>query len=336
MTSIDENPFFNCPSLSSIIVDAGNSKFDSRDNCNAIIKTATNILIAGCMNTVIPNSVTSIGGGAFDDCTGLTSVTIPNSVTSIGNYAFYGCTGLTSMTIPNSVTSIGESAFSACTGLTSVTIPNSVTEIGGDAFYGCTGLTEVTIPNSVTSIGEWAFSDCTGLTSVTIPNSVTSIGKWVFYRCTGLTSVTIPNSVTEIGGDAFSGCTGLTSVTIPNSVTAIGEWVFYECRGMENIYTDINPSKVTLGSYVFSGVPKETCVLHVEEEYLDLFKTADQWKDFYNIVGDYSAITTVKVDNGIRVPVGYYDMNGVFHSEPVSGVNIIKYNDGAFEKKLMK
>jgi hypothetical protein len=169
-----------------------------------------------------------------------------------------------------------------------------------------------------------------------IPNSVTSIGSEAFFDCRGLTSVTIPCSVTEICRSAFSYCSGLTSVTIPSSVTAIGESAFYECRGLENIYTDINPSKVTLGSYVFSGVPKETCVLHVEEEYLNLFKTASQWKDFYNIVGDYSAITTVKVDNGIRVPVGYYDMNGVFHSEPVSGVNIIKYNDGTFEKKLIK
>ncbi len=107
-------------------------------------------------------SVTSIGSGAFEDCTGLTSVTIPNSVTTIGYRAFEGCTGLTSVTIPNSVTTIGSSAFGGCTGLTSVTIPNSVTTIGGSAFSGCTGLTSVTIPNSVTSIGQWAFSDCTG------------------------------------------------------------------------------------------------------------------------------------------------------------------------------
>ena len=82
-------------------------------------------------------SVTSIGGGAFRGCKGLTSVTIPNSVTSIGSYAFNGCTGLTSVTIPNSVTSIGYGAFEGCSGLTSVEIPNSVTLIGSEAFYGC-------------------------------------------------------------------------------------------------------------------------------------------------------------------------------------------------------
>ena len=135
---------------------------------------------------IIPNSVTSIGEGAFVDCSSLTSVTIPNSVTSIGDNAFVDCSSLTSVTIPNSVTSIGDGAFYKCSGLTSVTISNSVTSIGQYAFSFCSGLTSVTIGNSVTSIGEGAFYGCSGLTSVTIPNSVTSIGDYAFYECTKL------------------------------------------------------------------------------------------------------------------------------------------------------
>jgi len=119
----------------------------------------------------------------------LTSIIIPNSVTSIGNGAFFKCSGLTSVTIPNSVTSIGDDAFAYCTGLTSVTIPNSVTTIGDYAFCGCGGLTSITIPNSVTSIGDRAFFGCSGLTSVTIGNSVTTIGEYAFWDCQNLTSV---------------------------------------------------------------------------------------------------------------------------------------------------
>ena len=126
VTSISNNAFSGCSGLTSIKVGAGNTKYDSRNDCNAIIETATNTLIAGCKNTTIPNSVTSIGNYAFSGCSGLTSITIPNSVTNIGNGAFYECSGLTSVTIPNSVTSIGSSAFYYCSGLTSVTIPNDL------------------------------------------------------------------------------------------------------------------------------------------------------------------------------------------------------------------
>jgi len=112
------------------MVEESNSIYDSRDNCNAIIETATNTLIAGCKNTIIPNSVKSIVDYAFYYCSGLTSISIPNSVASIGNNAFFGCSGLTSISIPNSVTSIGDYAFYYCEGPTSVTIPNSVISIG--------------------------------------------------------------------------------------------------------------------------------------------------------------------------------------------------------------
>ena len=94
VASIGNSAFYNCSGLTSIIVDSGNPNYDSRNNCNAIIETATNTLIIGCKNTVIPNSVTNIGNYAFYNCRGLSSVTIPNSVTSIGNYAFYDCRGL--------------------------------------------------------------------------------------------------------------------------------------------------------------------------------------------------------------------------------------------------
>ena len=111
VTEIDGSAFSGCTGLTSIVVESGNTKFDSREGCNAIIETATNTLIAGCKNTVIPGSVTNIGTWAFKGCTGLTSITIPNSVTTIGQWAFEDCTGLTSITIPNSLTTIREDAF---------------------------------------------------------------------------------------------------------------------------------------------------------------------------------------------------------------------------------
>jgi hypothetical protein len=139
--------------------------------------------------------VTSIGSGAFQN-KGITSVTIPNSVTSIGDGAFGSCEGIASITIPNSVTKIGMSAFRD-SGLTSVTIGNGVTSIGVYAFSNCESLTSVTIPNTVTSIENFTFN-LSNLTSVTIPSNVTSIGELAF-NCKNLTSVKFEGTIASSG-----------------------------------------------------------------------------------------------------------------------------------------
>ena len=138
---------------------------------------------------IIADGITTIGGGAFRDCSALTSVTIPNSVTKIGGFAFSGCGALTSVNIPNSVTTIEDWAFSGCSALTSVNIPNSVTTINDNAFTDCRSLTSVTIPNSVTTIGSEAFSECTNLQKVNIGNSVKDIGEYAFNNCTSITQI---------------------------------------------------------------------------------------------------------------------------------------------------
>ncbi len=181
VTSIGNNAFEKCSSLTSIIVEEGNTYYDSRNNCNAIIETKSNTLILGCKNTIIPNSVTSIGNGAFQN-SGITSVTIPNSVTSIGGDAFAFCSNLASATIPNSVTSIGGGAFVKCSSLESVTIPNSVTSIGDGAFKECNKLTSVILNSNPKIIGN-AFDNTPATVTMNLTASNIDGNKWTtFYN----------------------------------------------------------------------------------------------------------------------------------------------------------
>lgn len=159
VTNIGGEAFTSC-GLTSIVVDSDNTYYDSRDNCNAIIETASNTLFTGCQTTIIPNSVTSIGDRAFVYCSNLASMAIPNSVTRIGESSFGHCSGLTSITIPNSVVCIERLAFWYCESLISVTIPKSVKTIGNQAFDHCGELTSVTIEsNTPIAISSYTFSN---------------------------------------------------------------------------------------------------------------------------------------------------------------------------------
>ncbi len=154
-----EGSFMACSNLETITVDSRNTIFDSRNNCNAIIETASNTLIAGCKNTTIPNSVKYIGDGAFYG-SGLTSVTIPNSITRIGDSAFSNCSELTSVTIANSVTSFGFCVFNECSSLSCLTL------IGQGAFAGIKNydngidnqIKTLNIGSGITSLGNFNYA----------------------------------------------------------------------------------------------------------------------------------------------------------------------------------
>lgn len=188
VTHIGEYAFIGCSGLTSITVDEGNAVYDSRENCNGIIETASNRLIKGIKNTTIPHSVTKIGPWAFSYCMDLTSVSIPN------------------------VTIIEEYAFSDCAALTSVELGDKLTEIGNGAFWACTGLTSIDIPQSVTTIGSFSFSQCTSLSSIVIPNSVTAIHDGAFAGCTSLSTVVVGAGIRNIYYATFRGCSSLTDM----------------------------------------------------------------------------------------------------------------------------
>jgi len=272
VTTIGGGAFDGCNNLAKItlpFVGNGNDEtfFGYIFGCDG--DSSQSLYIPSSLKEVIITGVTTIDGGAFEGCSGLTKIEIQNSVTTIDGGAFAGCSGLTEIEIPNSVTTIGGGAFKDCYGLISITIGDGVTAIGKDAFSGCENLTSVNIadvsawcniefsnsisnplcyaknlylnnnlvtilniPSSVTAIKKHAFDGCKSLTSVTIGDGVTAIGKDAFSDCSGLTDINIPNSVTTIGESAFSGCRSLSSIIIPIGVIEIGNDVFYSCSSI--------------------------------------------------------------------------------------------------------
>lgn len=159
-------PFNNCTALRQIIVDEANTTFDSRNNCNAIVETASNILVAGCMTTVIPSTVTSIGNDAFSGINTLREIEIPDGVTQIGSGAFYSCKALKEIDLPSTLVSIGRNSFRLCAGLSGMEIPNSVKTIGDYAISNCVNIKSVIIGSGLTSIGNNAFDGCKNLSTV--------------------------------------------------------------------------------------------------------------------------------------------------------------------------
>ena len=168
---IGKNAFVYC-NLGSITVAPKNKVFDSRNDCNAIIESATNKLVAGCKNTVIPDTVTKIGFGAFKGLDKLTSIVIPDSVTEIEGEAFMDCINLNDVILPNRLKYLGSSAFEGCTRLKTINIPDGVVEIGKKAFFGCKALNNIIIPASVDEVGSDAFAFCDSLTSIDFSKTI--------------------------------------------------------------------------------------------------------------------------------------------------------------------
>ena len=175
--------FRGCSNLREIFVDSLNTRYDSRNGCNAIIESNTNTLIIGCLNTIIPTDIVSIGESAFDGCSGLMSINIPNSVKFIEKGAFTW-SGLKSIDLPNSVEEIGEFAFQSCNSMISITIPESVIKIDEVAFSGCDSLLSVSVYGNDVYIAKWAFASCPELADVYIHSPFkVSIGEEVFDDC---------------------------------------------------------------------------------------------------------------------------------------------------------
>ena len=317
-------PLSGYSELSVIDINPANPKLDSRDNCNAVIETATNTLLTGCSTTTIPSTVEHISEKAFKELSyGGKTISIPASVKTIGKHAFemlnlwgsspiqiefapesaltciedsvFYYANISTVNIPNKVESIGTGSFGGCGNLKEVALGNSLKEIGMRAFYGCYNLADVSFGSSLKEIGDYAFRGC-ALTSLTLPDALERIGEEAFYGIPTLESITFGKSLKEIGNNAFGSC-GITTLTLPDGLEKINSFAFSNCTGMTSI--NIGNGVSSIGNYSFQGCTGLTSVTIPNN---------------VTSIGDYAFIgctgmTSINIGNGVS-SIGNYSFQG--------------------------
>ena len=302
-----------------IQVAEGNPVYDSRDNCNCVIETATNKLIYGIKNTTIPETVTAIGDKAFAEAREMGDVVIPGTVKTIGDDAFEACV-LTSLTLCEGITSITGGLFGAYGVFESrsIVIPASLTNVGffgwlqgydyiqvseGNPVYdsrnNCNGVIETAsntlifankntiIPETVTAIRTGAYQGWMNGADVVIPGNVKTIGWRAFHAC-NLKSLTLCEGITNIESGAFDATLESRKIVLPASLISIGDYALPEI----GVLTVKSESPLIIGEQTFPN--RSNIILYVPNGTKDTYLHAEYWQDFKDIVeGDGLNVQTL-------------------------------------------
>lgn len=227
----------------------------------------------GVTNVIIPNSITSLGEDAFDNCTNLVSVTLGTNIAYLPSDTFNNCGNLAGVLVPEGITSIGYEAFYRCTSLAGVAFPNSLASIGADSFANCSSLTNVIIPANVASVAAGAFNNCTNLQAIMVatnnPGYVSADGVLFSHQQSTLVeypagktncSYTVPASVTTISGEAFSGCSRLVAVNFPPGLTRIQTEAFFGCLRLASISIPGGVPEINQETFSGCGALTNVCI----------------------------------------------------------------------------
>ena len=264
------------------------------------------------VNVTIPDTVTKIWNGAFENCKRLSSAQLSNSLVELGYRAFSNCTSLTSIRIPKSLKKvyvyINGGPFQGCNALQNVELESGMTTIAGGLLYQCPGFTTITIPDSVTEIGEDAFA-YTNLSSIVIPDTVTKIWNGAFENCKRLSSAQLSNSLVELGYRAFSNCTSLTSIRIPKSLKKVYVYInggpFQGCNALQNV--ELESGMTTIAGGLLYQCPGFTTIT-IPDSVTEIGEDAFAYTNLSSIVIpdsvttlNRSAFSNTKLES-IRVP----------------------------------
>lgn len=291
VSEIGDCAFMGLRSLEHLAVDSHNKTFDSRGDCNAIIRTRTNTLLVGCKTTIIPDGVEVIAGNAFISCQDTSiepfELNFPPSVEIIEPFAFNCCYPLSAVTFSEGLRRIGRWAFIG-TSIECLEIPASVTEIDEQAFISCDSLKVIKVrkgnkvydsrkgcnaiiesatgrllrgsegttivPDGVKVISSCAFYG-SKIKKIKLPSSLETIERCAFVCCKELKKLVIPGSVRKIHYEILMD-SGVEEVIVENGVEEIPEYAFFECPKLR--YVSLPESLKEFGRYgaVFVDCPE--------------------------------------------------------------------------------
>ena len=351
LKEIPEEAFYNCKALSIIAI--GN-------NTNVIGDFA----FASCnLHGINLEKVklTSIGKYAFSYNTKATYLKLPETLTSIGDGAFSGCKSIETLTIVDgdSPLTLGNSSYTTGTvfyelaGLKTVYVGRNL-EGDRPAFIDCSSITSMKFGEKVTSLQKYMCKNASGLEELTLSPSLKEIPEEAFYYCKALRSIAIGNNTNVIGDNAFTMCslpginlekvkltsigkyafsynTKATYLKLPETLTSIGDNAFASCRALEEVTSNAVTPPICGGKDVFSFVNTKDCKLIVPDASVEDYKAAFVWKDFFNIVSSVNDVQTEK-----DIITDYYTVDGLHSSSARKGLNIIRTKDGQTRKVIIR
>lgn len=300
-------------------------------------------------SVIIPNSITGIGGYAFQFCSKLSFMALSDNLTEIGNSAFYGCSNLSSIKFPSTLQTIKQYAFSDCESLQEVNLPKNVS-LQGPVFSDCDNLININfedndnaygyysldgvlyealsgtnqlvafppgrsgefkIPDKVDFLQAQAFEGCRKLTSVKFPSEINLINTQCFKNCVSIYFVEITHNITTINYEAFSGCDNLTTIKLSDGLRKISDRCFYGCKNLTSIYYNAtNP--VSSSVDIFPANVYNKASLYVPADAINEFKTISPWKNFENIKPyDFGGVDGVFIDPDDKNPTEIYNIYGI-------------------------
>lgn len=346
LNELGDRVFHYCDNLVTLTVDPANPVFDSRDNCNAIIRKSDNKLLMAIKTGTVPSGVEIIGRDAFMSNQELVDLVLPDSVRVIEGQAFWGCSNIETVRFPAQLESVGDRAFAYCYNLADIQLPDTVKHLSrnsfertqwendlpagiiyfGDVVFGCKyneddeRPVDLVIREGTKYIADDAFNNQWSIQTVSLPGSLIEIGSSAFRDCDGITTVSIPEGVTIIGNSAFDSCDELTTVSVPSTATDLGWDIFSNDVSLK--YVTLAEGFTVISDWMFNHCSALESI-DLPESLTVIGQSAFQ---------DCTSLTAFTIPDGVTTIKSYAFSNCTGITNIRLGAGLTDVNDTAFSK----